>query len=285
MLLRFNPFRIFDASKSPAGIYARRKWLGEEGAPGWERDFDEACSGLLAGQDRGGSWDNSVLTTIRRLFGLHLTVRDATPEIQKGLDWLMERMDSAGRGMREDVRNEITSKALRGLPFTRGRPDLFLCGATLFLCSIFGRENNEDVLKAYDRLAHDIFRKDSRWCGWSCSNNVLRAFVVHPHYSRSTQTTKAVQALERVQDAFGKWPHGVPFYQTVNALAHLDSGAAGTQLEPAFKRLCHTQNRDGSWGRSDREWNTFLTLHALKNKGYQMAALYPENKQIHIVDH
>jgi hypothetical protein len=59
----------------------------------------------------------------------------------------------------------------------------------------------------------------------------------------------------------------VPFYQTVNALAHLNLSQADIQLERAFKRLHEMQRRDGSWGRSQREWNTFLIVHALKNKG------------------
>jgi hypothetical protein len=37
-------------------------------------------------------------------------------------------------------------------------------------------------------------------------------------------------------------------------------------LERAFKRLYATQGHDGTWGRTDREWNTFLIIHALKNK-------------------
>ena len=267
MDLRYNPFRVFELSKSPAGLYARQKWLGEAASPHWKRDFDETVSGLLSGQDETGSWNESVLTTIRRLFGLHLTVRDATLPINRGLDWLMERTGPRPSGVRDHLRGRITTEALRGLPFTAGRSDLWVVGATLFLCTIFGRDNDEEVLAAYDWLAQDVLQEDGRWCGWSCSNNIMRAFVVHPRYSRSTQMKKAVQALARVQDASGKWPGAIPFFQTVNALAHLDSGAALRQLEPAFKRLCEIQNADGTWGRSDREWKSFLAIHALKNKG------------------
>jgi len=34
----------------------------------------------------------------------------------------------------------------------------------------------------------------------------------------------------------------------------------------ALMILSNTQNVDGSWGDEDREWNTFLVVHALKNK-------------------
>jgi hypothetical protein len=131
----------------------------------------------------------------------------------------------------------------------------------------YGTRCDEADHEGFGLACHDVFREDGRWCGWSCSNNVLRAFVVHPRYSRSTQTTKAVQALGRIQDASGKWPYDIPFFLTVNALVHLDSRAAHKQLETAFKRLRRIPNADGTWGRSHREWKTFLAIHALKNKG------------------
>jgi hypothetical protein len=77
----------------------------------------------------------------------------------------------------------------------------------------------------------------------------------------------AVEALARVQNPLGRWPDQVPFCQTVNALAHLNLSQVDMQLERAFKRLYETQHTDGSWGRSQREWNTFLIVHALRNKG------------------
>ena len=39
MKLRHDPFQVFRVSKTPAGIYARQKWLGEADTPEWQRDF------------------------------------------------------------------------------------------------------------------------------------------------------------------------------------------------------------------------------------------------------
>jgi hypothetical protein len=39
------------------------------------------------------------------------------------------------------------------------------------------------------------------------------------------------------------------------------------QLENAFVLLLKNQNIDGTWSKSEPEWNTFLAIHALKNKG------------------
>jgi hypothetical protein len=47
----------------------------------------------------------------------------------------------------------------------------------------------------------------------------------------------------------------------------LNLSQAEVQLERAFTRLIETQNSDGTWRNRDPEWNTFLSIHALKNKG------------------
>jgi hypothetical protein len=76
-----------------------------------------------------------------------------------------------------------------------------------------------------------------------------------------------VSNLHRAQKASGAWVRGVPFFQTVNALAHLDSPEGDAQLRRAFRRLSKTQKRDGTWGGAQTEWNSFLAVHALRNKG------------------
>ena len=64
-----------------------------------------------------------------------------------------------------------------------------------------------------------------------------------------------------------KWLGEAEKSQTLNALAHLDLPQADHQIKTAFNRLVENQNIDGSWGRSEPEWNTFLAIHALRNKG------------------
>jgi hypothetical protein len=71
----------------------------------------------------------------------------------------------------------------------------------------------------------------------------------------------------QVQKNSGTWSGAVPFYQTMNALAHLDNSDADAQLALAFKRLNKTQRHDGTWKSSQPEWVNFLIIHALKNKG------------------
>ena len=265
-MLKGDPYCVFRRSRSPVGLYARQKWLGEEKDSSWKSDFDAAVRRLLEGQSADGSWNQSIVTTIQRLFGLHLTVRNPNDSINGALDWLMAVAFEKLSRIRRDIRKRIASKDLQNLPFTPGCSGYFLTGASLFLASIFGRENDSRVLEAYGWLAQEGVKKNARWCGWACSNNILRAFVVHPRYSKSRATELAVHALGRVQDRSGRWPAGVPFYQTVNALAHLDSEDADAQLKRSFKYLSRTQDRDGTWGRSQKEWKTFLVVHALRRK-------------------
>lgn len=265
--MKTDPHNIFRHSDSPVGLYARQKWLGEGNDAAWKNDFDRVVTRLLSRQSADGSWNHSVMTTIQRLFGLHLTVRNPTEPIHKALDWLMGFAFNECSRIRTDFREQFTSQDLENLPFTPGCSGHFLLGATLFLASIFGREDDSRVQVAYEWLRQEGIKKKGRWCGWSCNNNLLRAFVVHPRHSKSRATELAVHALARAQDQSGKWPRGVPFYQTVNALAHLDSEGADAQMKKAFERLSRTQNRDGTWGRSQKEWNTFLVVHAMRRRG------------------
>ena len=90
--------------------------------------------------------------------------------------------------------------------------------------------------------------------------------MVHPEFAKDKSTVLAVEHLADRQTAGGDWGDELEFFQTLNALAHLDLPQAEKQLEMAFDRLFQTQNQNGTWGRTDPEWNTFLAVHALRNK-------------------
>ena len=90
---------------------------------------------------------------------------------------------------------------------------------------------------------------------------------MHPGFGGGAAAVSAAADLGRVQHASGEWGAGLPFYQTLNALAHLNHPEADRQIEKALPRLADGQNEDGSFGWREREWNTFLTVHALRNKG------------------
>jgi hypothetical protein len=266
MELSYNPYVIFASSTTPAGLYARQKWLNQELTPQWKADFQRRVEAILCHQSPDKSWQGSAVETIRNLFGLHLTIRDANSEIDTALDWLTELAMDAVKG--RSTRNEpLFNERLRALPFTPGSFDTFLISATLFLSSIFGREEDAYVLAMYEWQANAILTEKDHSQEWGSLNNMLRAFVVHSMYSMNTATEILALKLAGIQDDSGRWGKGIDLYQTVNSLAHLDLEEAESQVEKAFRYIAETQNDDGTWGSDDREWNTFLVVHAMRKKG------------------
>jgi hypothetical protein len=267
MKLRFNPLQVFKSSKTPAGLYARQKWLGESTTRQWKTDFQETVTNLFADQAGDGSWHQAEVETITRLFGLHLTVREASVEIEAALNWLFGKIDrqSADNQVIADV--DIIKETLKGLPFICSRRDMFLIGAILFLASIFSRHDEPFILESYRWVTSMGIKNKGVWFDPASSHNVFRALVVHPIYSKDPATSLFVKYLADRQTESGDWGDGLPFYQILNALAHLNIPLADTQTEKAFERLYETQNADGTWDETEPEWNTFLAVHALKNNG------------------
>jgi hypothetical protein len=266
MKLSYDPYGIFAASTTPAGLYARKKWLNQELTPKWKAVFQRSVEAVLSHQSPDGSWQNSAVETIRHLFDLHLTIREANREIDTALNWLTDlAMDTLnGRSTKNEP---LSNERLRCLPFTPGSFDTFLLSATLFLSSIFGREKDARVLAMYEWHTKAILSEDARLQGWKSISNILRAFIVHPMYSTNPATAMLVTKLAGVQEESGRWGNDIDLYQTVNALAHLDLEDADSQVKNAFGFLAETQNSDGTWGETDHEWNTFLVVHAMRNKG------------------
>jgi hypothetical protein len=266
--LRYNPFQIFQGSKTPVGLYARQKWLGESDTSDLQNDFHETVLSLMNGQSDDGSWNHSPLESIRRLFGLHLTLRKRTEEIEKALGWLMRHFLNYNPLDQSGPIEPLASDAFRELPFTPGQPHLSMVCPTLFLAAIFQKDSESIVIDHYSLLSRWVAEDAGDIEKWSDKNNALRSFIVHPNYAEEPATMTLVDSLAEIQDLSGQWPAQIPFFQTVNALAHLRLNSAHRQWVKALVVLLNRQNRDGSWGNEDHEWNTFLVVHALKNKGF-----------------
>jgi len=268
MKLRYDPYQVFQSSKTPAGLYARQKWLAEAETPQWKIDFQETTTALLADQLPDGSWRHAPMTTIRHLFGLHLTVRESSAGIRAALDWLSDKISLRGNHIEVAGEDDLTAESMKGLPFVASRRDMLMVAAGLFLTTIFGGEGNPKILALYRWLSAEGVKNNGQWFDSAASHNIFRAFVVHPVIAKHNATNLAVEQFAMLQTESGDWQDDLPFYQTLNALAHLNFAMADNQLEKAFKQLFENQNSDGTWSRSEPEWNTFLVIHALKNKGF-----------------
>ncbi len=264
MKLRFNPFQIFEASKSPAGLYARKKWLGESGNASWQDDFSQTVSLLSAGQHADGSWFQSPVETIRRLFGLHLTVREKTADIERALAWLID--ETLTEHLTGSQSEAFSDETFRELPFVQAQPSVTLSCAALFLASVFQSEQDDRIAVSRRRLGRWLAGHADSSEFWPEKINILRALIVSDSSAGDSETTALVQAFESIQQPSGLWPAPIDFFLTVNALAHLNTESSHRQWRAALPLLCNVQQKDGSWGRTDHEWNTFLVVHALKNK-------------------
>lgn len=265
MLLIYNPYDIFASSTTPVGLYARNKWLKQGLLAQWEIDYQRRVEIVLSHQSPDGSWRGLAVETIRHLFDLHLTIRKATRQIDIALEWLTDLAMDARQG-RSAGGEPLSEERLRSLPFVPGNFDTLLTSAVLFLSSIFGHDQDVRVLAMYENLSNAIIAGEPRLQDLKSISNVLRAFVVHPIYSIKPATKRIVTDLAAIQENLGQWPDDINLYQTVNALAHLDLEKANIQVKKAFGHLVQTQNNDGTWGDTDREWNTFLVVHAMRNK-------------------
>lgn len=265
--LHHNPLQIFKASKTPAGLYARQKWLGESNTSEWQVDFHETVLSLMNGQSDDGSWNQSPIESIRRLFGLHMTLRNRTGEIEKALDWLMRHtLNHNTLNLAEPI-EPLAPDAFRELPFTLGGHCHFsLVCATLFLAAVFQRGSDSSVMKHYQLLSRWVAANTWDMDEWPDISNALRSLIVHPDYAEDPATATLVDHLGEIQDPSGRWPDPIPFFQTVNAIAHLRHDSAHRQWIKTLTILSNTQKVDGTWGDAGREWNTFLVVHALKNK-------------------
>jgi hypothetical protein len=195
-----------------------------------------------------------------------LTVREQTEAVKMGLDWLLTTTLGLPDKLPDYRREKFSMNDVRVLPFAHSHFGIFLTTASIFLATVFGRHDDQRVLTACDKLNREGIQTGGHWHGWASLTNALRAFAVHPTYVRSGSVVLAVNTLANAQTLEGNWISTVPFYKTINTLAHLNMPQADRQFELALARLTRTQSRDGSWSRVEPEWSTFLVVHALKRK-------------------
>jgi len=278
MELKYSPYTIFKKSKNPYALYARTKWMGESSSL-LKSKIQRLTDTLLRSQSRNGSWSDSVVRTVENLYTLSLLSPGNRSVGQKAVDWLLEKdhppiIYVSGDGspysglffkvQHDDVKSIYDR---RDLPFTRGCSGFFKTGAALYFSGIFGRSDDKRVAAAFKSLDKVLVIRKGKWCNIPCSNNILRGYLSHPCKRDSAQSRKALKVLEEVQTETGGW-RGTPFfYQTFNTVAQSNLPGARRQMRRAMDRVARSQNRDGTWGRSNVEFNTFMILDALHRQG------------------
>jgi hypothetical protein len=264
-------------STTSYGIYARRRWLGDE-TKTLRRRQSEAAARLRRGQREDGSWASSEAETIRRLFHLHLVGGEPEEVVRAGLDYLLEKGQpplryTSGDGapyshlfFRTRKYEAAKLNRLRGTPFTPGCSGFVKSGAALVLASLFGLEGDEAIERAFRSFDRVNAVRKGRWCSPSCGQNVLQAYSVHPRKSKGAAMRRAIAWHEAHQTRTGAFER-VPFLPSLLAMSRVDLPSAGRLTRRAIPALLRRQGRDGAWGRVDREWQTLMAVEILRNAG------------------
>jgi hypothetical protein len=275
--LDHDPFVPFLESTTPMGIYVRTAVLGER-TPELLETRREQIVRLKSAQLPNGSWRNRVVLTIQNLFALMLLGETEGTCGKRAVDWLLEDEVEGSRRRYANADSGFLSalhpadvkaiRARRDLIMNRGCAAAVKTGAALYFSAFFDLEGDPRVIQVF-RAMDELFRKQrKKWCSFPCSNNILRAYVAHPLKKSSRTTKSALSRLGQLQTKSGNWK-GVPdFYHAVNIVASSSLPSAVRQFERAHAYLHKTQNQDGTWGRKDREFKTFLALDAMIRQGY-----------------
>jgi hypothetical protein len=276
--LKYEPYRVFRRRQTPYALYARTHWIDGPGS-GLKDATRRRVDSITKSQKKNGSWNDSVVRTVENLYILSLLTSRRSTAGARAVDWLLEKDEPitvriSGDGSpytglpfkvgHEDVRQIYTR---RDLPFHQGCSGFFKTGAALYFSGIFKRADDTRVALAFKSLDKAIQIRGGKWCNVACSGNILRGYVAHPKKRRSSQTKAALRYLEQIQSKGGGWKGTHFFYQTFNTVAHSDLPSARRQMEKALDRIVRSQNRDGTWGRSNTEFNTFMVLDGLHRQG------------------
>ena len=259
MKIKYNPYSVFTGSISPASLYARKKWLNESDSSEWQNDYKKTVSKIL---ETNNPNEENPLNIIRILFDLHLTVRDKTPEIADKVERIL--IISEDMLLKSD-RTIITDNKISNLPFAGAESCYVIPPAALFLAVIFDLTDNrkfENILAIMLELSRTALAENNI----IFIHNLFRVLAVDPVYAALAETDSILDRLINMQTESGDWDNKIPFYQAVNAAAHIKSDKAEIIFNKALNMIISSQNKDGSWGSKNKEWNTFLTVHALKNK-------------------
>jgi hypothetical protein len=262
-VLKYSPYTIFKGSRTPPGLYARQKWLNQGETESYKTDFDATVAELLSVGEGPSNRSERILETLHRLFGLHLTVRNPNPFIEAALSDLIT--ENRVRPQKNEMM--LVPDQIRGLPFAPSRWRFFIGPAALFLSAIFGKATAPLVNQLYAQLAADVVESAEFQSDAAAMHNALRALVVHPDDRFRPAIRSVVSWFAARQTARGDWGPNIPFFQADNALAHLNILAADAQFDKALTPIINSQNTDGTWDSADQEWQTFLVVHALRNKG------------------
>jgi hypothetical protein len=264
--LKVDPLNYVEHLESPIGICLRREIFRKENNSDaiLKRKLYEQA---VAEQSADGSWSQLFVRTANNLWDLALLGCEAEDKrVKKALEWLLSIQKCEYRGYPGffNSPNKKDPSLMRSVFYGEFGPGCSIFYQTAYavhLFHIFGLGNCEQVqttVKAY----LDFWNPE--WCGAWCTINVLRILIEHPLSAKSQQVSAGLEHLAGLQTKTGAWK-GFPFYHTFHALSRAKNTVAEKQVERALPSVINRQNKDGSWGKKQRNTETFLVLDALRS--------------------
>jgi len=266
--LETDPLNYVANLNSPIGIYLRKELFKKEtaGDAALKKELHEK---MVVDQSADGSWDQLFVKTANNLWNLALLGFEAEdPSVKTGLNWLLSIQTEKYRGhpgffYSHNRKDPSTMRSTYYGEFGPGCTIFYQTTYAVHLFHLFGFDDNKQVettIRSYLR-----FWKPT-WCGAWCTINVLNVLTEHPLSRQSKLVESALNHFADLQSKTGTWK-GLPFYHTFHALSRATNNLAEKQLSKALPSVIRRQNNDGSWGRKERQTETFLALDALKNVG------------------
>lgn len=264
--LKFDPLVYVSSVNSAIGVYLRREVFGKESKA------DAALkNGLyertIADQSADGSWNQLFVSTANNLWNLALLGCDSKDKcVKKGLEWLLSIQTQSYRGypgffLSSNRKDPSLMRATLYGEFGPGCTIFYQTTYAVHLFHLFGLDNIRPVQTTVNSYLQ-FWRPN--WCGTWCNLNVLRMLIEHPLSRESKQVKDGLEYTAKRQTKTGAWK-AYPFYHTLHALSRAKQASAKKQLEKTLPSVIKRQNKDGSWGKKDKDTATFLVLDALKN--------------------
>ncbi len=274
--IRRDPYEIFAENTHPAAMNARRRWLGEH-SRAFHQLENERREAFSEGQQPSGSL-GSVRQTIERLFALFLLGAKPTPAVRQALDFLLDRKAPSLDGVRLDgidgtdlffhlPHGEKSGLAeLSGTPFFPGHAGILKSSAALFFASVFRCDRREDVRRAGQALLSRSGEGGDLCKARTSRLNVLLALSSHPSHRGHSATLRTVAPVARWQRPDGRFG-SAPFLPVLWTLSLQNGRKARAILRRSLPALLRGQQADGSWGRKDPEFQTWMAVEVLKRMG------------------
>jgi hypothetical protein len=264
--LKFDSLSHVEGMKAAVGVYLRREVFEKESKtdPILKNGLYEQTA---AGQSGDGSWNQLFVQTANNLWNLYLLGCDAKDgSVRKGLEWLLSIQRQSYRGypgffLSSNRRDAGLMRSTLYGEFGPGCSIFYQTTYAVHLFHVFGFDNISQVQTTVNSYLQ-FWRPN--WCGSWCNLNVLRMLIEHPLSRESKQVKDGLAYFAKRQSRTGAWK-AYPFYHTFHALSRSKHPVAKEQLEKAFPSVTKRQNKDGSWGKRERDTKTFLVLDALKN--------------------